>query len=48
MTAREMARMTEWLKSFGLTAEQIDELLNFIAYGNGKKETPNRNKEKTE
>lgn len=42
MTAKEMARMTAWLKAFGLTAEQIDELLNFIAYGNGEEETPNK------
>ena len=40
MTAKELARMTTWLINFGLTPEQVDELLDFIAYGNTPKEKP--------
>lgn len=44
MTAKEMARLIAWLISQGFTPEQADECLNFIAYGNGQRETPNDNK----
>lgn len=33
MTATEMARLAEWLKSQGFTEAQIIECIKFIAYG---------------
>lgn len=37
MTAVETARLIEWLKSQGMTEQQVIECINYIAYGKAKK-----------
>lgn len=36
MTATEVARLAEWLKSKGMTEAEVIECINFIAYGKAK------------
>lgn len=38
MTATEAARLAEWLRKQGLSAEEVIECINFIAYGEKKPE----------
>ena len=39
MTATEMSRLKEWLKLKGVSAEEILDCIDYIAYGKQVKET---------
>ena len=39
MTATEMSRLKEWLKMKGVSAEEILDCIDYIAYGKQVKET---------
>jgi hypothetical protein len=36
MTTKEVARLIEWLKQYGMKHKAIDELINYLATGDNK------------